>query len=258
MPFLEFPNDGPLLINKAALSVGFAIFDISCIHRSIFISDCHLLALVDVTLGEPANEFLSCHSQNSAAFGPAVLPFSIIVELSLVFARAVPETLLELSHVNVLAGDQLPLSIVEIVVEVANVFMNCVCQFTIALSTPSVEFSLVLLVAIEEVAAPAEPPVFHLPHEHVSGSQRLCLRESDFLALKCLRVASPETQSVLRPVVKRKLLLPQRVAVVVVFNEQRRIASASHQLRDFLVVELQEIWERPSEKQSWKRDRRNF
>jgi hypothetical protein len=247
LPFLEFPNHGSLLINKAALSVGFAIFDESCIHRSIFVSDCHLLALVDVTLGEPANEFLSCHSQNSTAFGPAVLPFSIIVELSLVFARAVPETLLEFSHVNVLSCDQLPLSIIEVVVEVANVFMNCVCQFAITLSTPSVEFSLVLLIAIEEVAAPAEPPAFHLSHEHVSGSQRLSLRKSDFLSLECLRIASPKTQSVLCPVVKRKLLLPQRVAVVVVLNEQRGVSGASHQLRDFLVMKLQEIGERASE-----------
>lgn len=100
-----------------------------------------------------------------------------------------------------------------------------------------------MLIGIQEVSAPAESAFLNLPYEHIACRQWLSLRESDLLSLKRLRGAFAKAKPIFCPVVDHKFFLTECVAVVVIFNEERRIIGASHQLGDFFVVELQEVRE---------------
>ena len=202
------------------------------------------MRLIYFSLHETSDVLVLPNLHHSVSFGPIIGPLSIVVELSLVLAEAVSHAFSELAHVNVLACDQLSLSFVEVVPEVANVLMDGVRQFAVPFLCPILILSLVVLIPIQKEASLHKTVIFNLPNEDIPCCQLLALREESHLfSLVILGAALAEANLVVVPVVKEELVAGERKAVVVVFDEEGRVDLAGHYVRDLLVVKLQKIRE---------------
>lgn len=100
------------------------MLDLSFVHSPIFEADSNFLGFIYFALEEATNELLLANLENATALGATILPLAIVVELSLVLTKPMPESLAELAHVDVLASDKLSMPLVEVIAEVADVFMD--------------------------------------------------------------------------------------------------------------------------------------
>lgn len=108
----ELTVSGASFIYEVPSSAGFSILYKSFIHGSALIPDGDLLRLIYFSLEKTSNILILTDLHDSAPFWSIIGPFSIVVELSLVLAEAVSHAFSELTHIDILACDQLSLSFV--------------------------------------------------------------------------------------------------------------------------------------------------
>jgi hypothetical protein len=138
-----------ILVDEVSLPFGLAILYMSFEHRPILESNCHFLTLIDFSFYESSDILFIANFENAASLRLIVKPLTIIVKVTLVLAESMTHSLLEFTNINILSRHKLSLPFIKIVLEVANVLMDCICKFTIAFFGSILKFTLVKLIFIQ-------------------------------------------------------------------------------------------------------------
>jgi hypothetical protein len=92
-------------VDEVASAFRLEVLDLTLVECAVVEADGVVCALDEGAFSEGAHELLALNLHDTVALGSVVGPLAVVVQLSLVFAAAMPHALLELPDVDVLAGD---------------------------------------------------------------------------------------------------------------------------------------------------------
>lgn len=95
---------GGVLVNEVSLAMRLPLFHKALIHCSIFESDGDFLSFIYFSLEKASNKLPIAYFEYSVALWSIVLPFAIVIELSLIFSKTMPHALPKFTYIDVLAS----------------------------------------------------------------------------------------------------------------------------------------------------------